>query len=245
VPGGGHIGDGCVRDLLLLIASGKDPQTAADPEVVALSRASLRLPDPRSSRLEHRRCPSPRSQRRGRRLASGASWSLSNKWFFALSDHKGVFYEQVTGVKGLFFAFSFLGLLLLLLLLVSLLSTGFLFALLMSCLGASSVQVGVREESRCCHLSVGLRRPKRARSHRNTVSSQRINRIISRPFVRRTVCRALGCSRGGEATRPACGLPQQRPCFWPACRLLRLSADPTVEAPSLSVRSKDMVGALD
>jgi hypothetical protein len=62
---------------------------------------------------------------------------------------------------------------------VSLLSTGFLFALWMSCLGASSVPVGVREESRCCYLSVGLRRPKRARSHRNTVSSQRMNRVIS------------------------------------------------------------------
>jgi hypothetical protein len=46
--------------------------------------------------------------------------------------------------------------LLLLLFLVSLLSTVFLFALWMSCLEASSVPVGVREESRCCHLSVGL-----------------------------------------------------------------------------------------
>jgi hypothetical protein len=71
--------------------------------------------------------------------------------------------------------FSFIGLLLLLLHLVSLLSTWFLFALLMSCLDASSVPVGVREESRCCHLSVGLIRPKHARSHRNTVSSQRVN----------------------------------------------------------------------
>jgi hypothetical protein len=66
------------------------------------------------------------------------------------------FYEQVTGVKGLFFAFSFIGLLLLLLLLVllrrMLLSTGFLFALLMSCFDASSVPVGVRKESRCCYL---------------------------------------------------------------------------------------------
>jgi hypothetical protein len=40
--------------------------------------------------------------------------------------------------------------------LASLLSTVFLFALWMSCLEASSVPVGVREESRCCHLSVGL-----------------------------------------------------------------------------------------
>src|SRR6202043_2940836 len=74
--------------------------------------------------------------------------------------------------------FPFIGLLLLLLFLASLLSTGFLFALWMSCLDASSVPVGVREESRCCYLSVGLGRPKRARSHRNTVSSQRVNRVI-------------------------------------------------------------------
>ncbi len=73
-----------------------------------------------------------------------------------IADDKPTFYEQVTGVKGLFFVFSFIGLLLLLLLLVSLLSTVFLFALWMSCLEASSVPVGVREESRCCHLSVGL-----------------------------------------------------------------------------------------
>jgi hypothetical protein len=94
-----------------------------------------------------------------------------------LSKQKRILYEQVTGVKSLLFCFSFIGLLLLLL--VSLLSTGFVFALWMSCLEASSVPVGVREESRCCHFSVGLRRPKRARSHRNTVSSQRVNMGIS------------------------------------------------------------------
>ena len=37
-----------------------------------------------------------------------------------------------------------------------LLSTEFLLALWMICLVASSVPVGVREESRCCHLSDGL-----------------------------------------------------------------------------------------
>jgi hypothetical protein len=73
-----------------------------------------------------------------------------------ITKEKPTLYEQVTGVKGWFFAFSFIGLLLLLLLLVSLLSTVFVFSLLMSCLEASSVPVGVREESRCCHLSVGL-----------------------------------------------------------------------------------------
>jgi hypothetical protein len=57
-----------------------------------------------------------------------------------------------------------------------LLATGFVFALWMSRLDASSVPVGVREESRCCHFSDGLKRPKRARSHRDTVSSQRVNR---------------------------------------------------------------------
>jgi hypothetical protein len=59
-----------------------------------------------------------------------------------LGAEKRVFYEQVTGVKGLFFVFPFIGLLFLLLLLVSLLSTGFLFALWMSRLDASSVPVG-------------------------------------------------------------------------------------------------------
>src|SRR5271156_3790354 len=61
-------------------------------------------------------------------------------------------------VSRLFFTFSFLGLLLLLLVELRrlLLSTGFLFALCVSCLDASSVPVGVREESRCCYLSVGL-----------------------------------------------------------------------------------------
>jgi hypothetical protein len=97
----------------------------------------------------------------------------------SIRERKRILYEQVTGVKSLLFCFSFIGLLLLLLLLVSLLSTGFVFALWMSCLEASSVPVGVREESRCCHFSVGLRRPKRARSHRNTVSSQRVNMGIS------------------------------------------------------------------
>ena len=72
-----------------------------------------------------------------------------------ITSHMPTFYEQVTGVKVLFFvflhrAFAFV------VALVSLLSTVFLFALLMSCLHASSVPVGVREESRCCHLSVGL-----------------------------------------------------------------------------------------
>jgi hypothetical protein len=48
-------------------------------------------------------------------------------------------------------------LLLLVVLRCMLLSTGFLFALIMSfSMCASSVPVGVREESRCCYLSVGL-----------------------------------------------------------------------------------------
>jgi hypothetical protein len=141
--------------------------------------------------------------------------------------------------------------LLLLLLLVSLLSTGFLFALWMSCLDASSVPVGVREESRCCHLSVGLGRPKRARSHRNTVSSQRVNRIIFRQLVRRTARTVLRCSRGDEATRPAYVLLQRRLYSSLAYHLGRLSADPTVAAPSLvraveeygwSIRSADFGG---
>jgi hypothetical protein len=63
-----------------------------------------------------------------------------------IGQQKPTFYEQVTGVKVLFFAFSFIGLLLL----VSLLSTVFLFALWMSCLEASSVPVGIQEESLTC-----------------------------------------------------------------------------------------------
>jgi hypothetical protein len=77
-------------------------------------------------------------------------------------------------------------------------------------------------------------RPKRARSHRNTVSSQRVNTVIFRLLARKTACTALGCSRGDEATRQACGLPQQRLYSSLAYHLLRLSADPTVEAPSLA-----------
>ena len=103
---------------------------------------------------------------------SGSSTTF-NRWAVTNADEKRVFYEQVTGVKGLFFVLFLHGAFALLLLLVSLLSTGFLFALWMSCLDASSVPVGVREESRCCYLSVGLGRPKRARSHRNAVSTQR------------------------------------------------------------------------
>jgi hypothetical protein len=167
------------------------------------------------------------------------SWIHSNECIgdFALVEsttgENGVFYEQVTNVKGLFFAFFFIGLLLLLLFLVSLLSTGFLFALCMSCLEAGSVPVGVREESRCCHLSVGLGRPKRSRSHRNTVSSQRVKRIILRPLARRTACTVVACSRGDGARRPACVLLQRRLYSSLAYHLLRLSADPTVAAPSL------------
>jgi hypothetical protein len=76
--------------------------------------------------------------------------------------HKPTFYEQVTEVKGFglcFFlhrAFVFVVVVVLLSLCRMLLSTVFLFALWMSCLEASSVPVGVREEIRCCHLSVGL-----------------------------------------------------------------------------------------
>lgn len=51
-------------------------------------------------------------------------------------------------MSGFALCFSFIGLWRLLLLLVSSLSTGFLFALLKSCPEASSVLVGVREESR-------------------------------------------------------------------------------------------------
>jgi hypothetical protein len=75
--------------------------------------------------------------------------------------HKRVFYEQVTAVKVWLLFFTFIGLLFCCCSCGSLrrmlLSIGFLFALCMSCLDAGSVPVGVREESRCCYLSVGLK----------------------------------------------------------------------------------------
>ena len=86
-----------------------------------------------------------------------------------ITDEKPIFYEQVAGVN----VFSLSGFFALLLWLRRmLLSTVFLFALLMSCLDASSVLVGVREESRCCHLSAGLEDQSRlaiigTRCHRN------------------------------------------------------------------------------
>jgi hypothetical protein len=60
-----------------------------------------------------------------------------------------------------------------------LLSTGFLYALWMSCLDRElGAGWGSRGESML--LFIGRpRRPKRSRSHRNTVSSQRINMVIS------------------------------------------------------------------
>jgi hypothetical protein len=78
----------------------------------------------------------------------------------AISNGKAAFYEQVTGGQGLVLRFSFIGLLLLLLFLLFVAPHVALHLVsmrtLMSCLDASSVPSGVREESRCCHFS-GLR----------------------------------------------------------------------------------------
>ena len=104
---------------------------------------------------------------------------------------------------------------------------------LMSRMDLSSVPVGVREESRCCHLSDGLGGPKRARSHRNAVSAQRVNRIIFRRPVDRTGCTVPVWSRGDGARRQACGRPLRRTCSSPACHLWQPSAGPTVEVLSL------------
>ena len=104
---------------------------------------------------------------------------------------------------------------------------------LMSRMNLDSVPVGVREESRCCYLSDGLGRPKRSRSHRNAVSTQRVNRIIFRRPVDRTACMVAVSSRGDEARRQACGPPPRRTCSSPASLRALLGADPTVEAPSL------------
>ena len=87
--------------------------------------------------------------------------------------------------------------------------------------------------SRCCYLSDGLGRPKRARSHRNTVSTQRVNRIIFRRPVDRTGCKVPVWSRGDGARRPTCGRPPRRTYSSPACRLWQPSAAPTVEVLSL------------
>src|ERR1700760_3729974 len=78
---------------------------------------------------------------------------------------------------------------------------------LMSRMGLDSVPVGVREESRCCHLSDGLEGPKRRRSHRNAVSMQRVN---SRLPAGRTGRMAAVLSIDGEAERPACVPPRRR-----------------------------------
>ena len=104
-----------------------------------------------------------------------------------------------------------------------------LFAPWKSCLDASSVSVGVREESRCCHLSDGLGRPKRRRSHRNAVSMQRMK--FMRP-VDRTGRMVPAWSRGDGAKQPACGRRLRQTCSSPACLLWLRDEDPTVAVPS-------------
>jgi hypothetical protein len=78
----------------------------------------------------------------------------------AISNGKAAFYEQVTGGQGLVLRFSFIGFCSCCCSCSSLrrmlLSTLVSMRTLMSCLDASSVPFGVREESRCCHFS-GLR----------------------------------------------------------------------------------------
>src|SRR5216683_7803930 len=72
-----------------------------------------------------------------------------------------------------------------------LLSTGFLYALLMSCFDASSVPVGVREESRCCHFSAGLEGQNALAVIGTRGSSQQVNMMIPKQLLRRRGCRAL------------------------------------------------------
>jgi hypothetical protein len=80
---------------------------------------------------------------------------FTSRWT-GICKHKPTFCEQVTCVN-VRFCFSFIGSFFAV---VSccrmLLSTEFLFALLKSFHSRSSVPVGVREKSRCCHLSDGL-----------------------------------------------------------------------------------------
>jgi hypothetical protein len=70
-----------------------------------------------------------------------------------------------------------------------LLSTGFVFALWMSCLGASSVPVGVREESRCCHFSVGLFRTKTRTqsSEHGVVATGKLGYLLGGVFIERHI----------------------------------------------------------
>jgi len=72
--------------------------------------------------------------------------------------------------------------------------------------------------------------PKRARSHRNTVSSQRVNIVFLKQLVRRRVCMVLASSRCGGAERLAFVPPQRPPCSEPAYRLAKPDEVPTVEA---------------
>ena len=101
----------------------------------------------------------------------------------ALSEVKRIFYEQVTGVKVCSSFFSFIGFLLLLLFLVFVVPHVALHRVSIRTLDELSwcklgAGWGSRGESMLPFLVRPLR-PKRARSHRNTVSSQRVNMIIS------------------------------------------------------------------
>ena len=133
----------------------------------------------------------------------------------------------------------------LLLFLSSLLSTVFLFALWMSYLAASSVPVGVREESRCCHLSAASKAEVGSQSSEHgVVATGKHFDLSSSLFVERHV-RLL---RAPEVMK-------QHGEFAGHCdhgftlRLLTTSGGqvqtPLSQRRVSAVRSKDVVGALD
>ncbi len=167
--------------------------------------------------------------------ATGADES-SEVGFVTYHDFREArFYEQVTRCQEFVLCFSFIGLLLLLLLLVSLLSTGFLFALWMSCLDASSVPVGVREESRCLPF---IGRPWKTKtrtqsSEHGVVATGKHGHISGSLFVERDV-RLLGTPKAvkqhGKLAAATATTALLLACLPPSCGQ---DADPTVEAPNL------------
>ena len=91
---------------------------------------------------------------------------------------------------------------------------------------------GSRGESMLPFLGRSLR-PKPTRSHRNTVSSQRVNIVTSMQLFRRRAYRAPESSRCDAGAPPAYVLRQQQPCSSLAYLRGRQDVCPTVGGPSL------------
>ena len=134
---------------------------------------------------------------------------------------RAFFYEQVTGVKVCSSDFSFIEAFVpcsWFWLRRMLLSTGPLYALWMSCLGESSVPVGVREERVDAAISRSASKTKtRSQSSEHGVAATGDHGHLSGSICVEEVNTALVWSRCDGAGLPACVLPQRRPCSWPAC----------------------------